>query len=125
MEKHALFEQGELFIETYFKLNIDLEFKNKLDILQEKAGFLRSSGKLKESLELYESNLIETKNHYGENHISTGHVLGNLGNIYNEFGEFEKGKKMYENCLNILNNHYGKGHYETADIIMNIGSLYN
>ncbi len=62
--------------------------------------------------------------HYGQDHVETAALLGNLGTVYRQLGKLQEARAYYERAIKIKEQHYGQDHVQTTASLGNLGNVY-
>merc|ERR1712157_445805 len=90
-------------------------------------GFLRQrlgSGTNTEIMSVYKESLKLEKKILGNDHLSVGTTLNNIGSVYFSNESFEEALKAYQQALDILVLNLGGFHMDVATVYSNIGDVY-
>mmetsp|Transcript_6492 Transcript_6492/g.7436 ORF Transcript_6492/g.7436 Transcript_6492/m.7436 type:complete len:441 (+) Transcript_6492:99-1421(+) len=90
-------------------------------------GFLRqrmNSATVEEIMSVYKESLQIKKRILGENHLSVGTTLNNIGSVYFSNELFHEAMNAYQQALEIMVLKLGNFHLDVATVYSNIGDVY-
>jgi CHAT domain-containing protein len=112
---------AQIGYETALRTNNDDKY---LSFLTLKASIKNDLGDYENAYILYLECIPLAKELYGENSISYGFLMGNMGDVMIRRNDFENAKRCY--LINYLTNYnlYGENHLETAIMLNKLSNIY-